>query len=81
MHTTMTGICALQKLRQAWQEEAGDAFPEEFLTELLVLYDVCKGLELNVFQIEEILGRSGRQGLKDYLDSKVIPTGDLSRIT
>lgn len=80
MHTTMAGICALRKLRKAWQEDAGDAFPKAVLTELLVLYDVCKGLELNIFQIEDVLGRTGRQGIKDYLDSTVTPTEGLTSI-
>jgi len=80
MHTTMAGICALRKLRKAWQEDAGDVFPEAVLTQLLVLYDVCKGLELNIFQIEDVLGRAGWQGIRDYLNTTVVPTGDLTSI-
>ena len=76
----MAGLCALRKLRKAWQEDAGDVFPEAVLTQLLVLYDVCKGLELNIFQIEDVLGRAGWQGIKDYLNTTVVPTGDLTSI-
>lgn len=80
MLTTMAGICALRKLRQAWQEDAGDAFPDDVITELLVLYDVCKRLDLNIFQIEDVLGRAARQGINDYLNRLVVPTGESSLV-
>lgn len=81
MLITMAGIGTLRSFRKAWQEDAGDAFPEAVLTELLVLYDVCKGLELNIFQIEDVLGQIGWQGIKDYFDTTVAPAGDLRLIT
>ncbi len=80
MLTTTAGICALRKLRKEWEEDAGDAFPDAVLTELLVLHDVCKALELNVFQLEDILGQTARQGIKDYLATTVVPMGNLSLI-
>ncbi|MEZ4677260.1 MAG: hypothetical protein R2932_23885 [Caldilineaceae bacterium] len=31
-------------------------FPDGCLTELLILYDICKSLELSIFQAQQVLG-------------------------
>lgn len=77
MLTSVAGVCALRKLRRELQEDAGDDFPEAVLSELLVLYDVCKGLELNVFQIEDILGQTAWEGIKEFLDTSIVPADNL----
>lgn len=46
MHVTMTGVLALEQLRAQLEEDAGADFPQDVRTELLVLYDVCRGLNL-----------------------------------
>ena len=40
MRTDLNGLNALKRLRQEWQEDAGLAYPQEVLPQLLVLYDV-----------------------------------------
>ncbi|MEZ4711609.1 MAG: hypothetical protein R3A44_30725 [Caldilineaceae bacterium] len=77
MLTTVAGICALRKLRKAWQEDAGDSYPEAVMTELLVLYDVCSGLELNIFQKTDILGQIAWEGIQHHLDTPVMLAGDI----
>lgn len=77
MLTSVAGVCALRKLRRELQDDAGDDFPEAVLTELLVLYDVCKSLDLNVFQIEDILGQTAWEGVREYLDTSVVPADNL----
>ena len=57
MRTDLNGLNALKRLRQEWQEDAGLAYPQEVLPQLLVLYDVCKGLDLNLFEAGAVLGQ------------------------
>ena len=71
METTMNGLCALRKLRQELQDDAGLNFPQEMHIEMLVLYDVCKCLDLTLFQCEEVLGEVGWRYVNDYLSSQV----------
>ncbi|MEZ4667529.1 MAG: hypothetical protein R3E39_06385 [Anaerolineae bacterium] len=65
------GIQALQKLRIDLQETAGIEFPHAFVKELLILYDVCKYLELPIFQTREILGVHGFAYVTKYINGPV----------
>lgn len=69
MRTDLNGLDALKHLRQAWQEDAGTAYPHDVLPQLLVLYDVCKGLDLNVFEATTVLGQVGLQAVKAHINA------------
>ncbi|MBV7334972.1 hypothetical protein KFU94_43390 [Chloroflexi bacterium TSY] len=71
MQTTMRGLEALQQLRFELQESAGEEFPQSQLRELLVLYDVCKQLDLSTFQAREVLGVHGYGLVSDYINQPV----------
>ncbi len=76
-------VTALRSLRQELQEDAGKDFPQAVLTELLVLRDVCKKLDLNVFQCQDVLGESGWEYLKRYMDTPIgmpIDDNNLNRL-
>ncbi|MEM7134622.1 MAG: hypothetical protein AAF702_50635 [Chloroflexota bacterium] len=72
MHTDIRGIKALQQLRVDLQESAGLDFPVACLSELLILYDVCKYLELSIFQAQEILGAQGYACVTEHINSPII---------
>lgn len=75
MITDLRGIQALQKLRIEYQESAGLEFPEACLTELLILYDVCKSLELSIFQAQQVLGAPAWESVTSHINSPVgVPT-------
>ena len=65
-------IIALNRLRQEWQEDAGAAYPQDVLPQLLVLYDVCKGLDLTIFEVREIVGQVGFQAIKAYINAPAV---------
>lgn len=69
MEVTTKGAIALKQLRQKLQEDANGEFPKAVMRELLILHDVCKSLDLNVFQAKEVLGNSGWQGVVGHLNS------------
>lgn len=71
MLTTMAGILALENLRAQMQEDAGDAFPHDLLPQLLVLYDVCRCLQLNIFHTREVMGDIGWIFVRAHLDAPV----------
>lgn len=81
MQITTKGAVALKQLRQQLQEDAGQDFPEDVLTELLVLHDVCKSLDLNVFQTKEVLGEAGWQGVAAYINSPACAAVNWNRIS
>lgn len=68
MQITIRGVMALQHLRQQLQDDAGESFPQAVLTELLVLYDVCKCLEVNYFFSKDILGEIGLRYVTEYIN-------------
>ena len=75
MLTTMVGILALEHLRTQLQEDASDAFPQDVLPQLLLLYDVCHCLELNIFYIREVMGDIGWAVVRNKLETPVgMPT-------
>lgn len=77
MMTSFDGVTALRSLRQELQEDAGEDFPQSVLTELLVLRDVCKKLDLNVFQCQDVLGEPGWEYVKRYIDTPIgMPVND-----
>ncbi|MEZ4861227.1 MAG: hypothetical protein R3C14_07970 [Caldilineaceae bacterium] len=71
MEATMKGLCALRKLRQELQDDAGVEFPQAIHTEMLVLYDVCRCLDFNLFQCKAVLGEMGWRYINTYLGMHV----------
>jgi hypothetical protein len=71
MIINLRGIKALQQLRIEHQESAGLAFPHACFKEMLVLYDVCKYLDLSMFQAQEVLGAPAWKMVTDYINSSV----------
>ena len=69
MLTTMAGIMALERLRTQLEEDAGDAFPHDVLPKLLMLYDVCRCLDLSIFRIREVMGDTGWAFVRAELDA------------
>ena len=71
MLTTMAGIMALERLRTQLEEDAGDAFPQDVLPQLLMLYDVCRSLDLSIFHIREVMGDMGWTFVRAELNAPV----------
>ena len=67
----LRGVQALQQLRMDLQEAAGEDFPQGCLTELLVLYDVCKAFELSMFMTQDVLGEPAWRTVNDFLNAPV----------
>lgn len=65
------GVVALTNLRKEWQKDAGEEFPEGLSNQLLILYDVCKLLELNIFQIQEVLSEHGWRYVTAYINTPI----------
>lgn len=80
MFTNLRGVFALRQLRMELQEDAGSNFPNGVRTELLVLYDVCKSLDLNIFQAREVLGETGWQSVTDYINSPACESVDFEQV-
>ncbi len=71
MQITIRGLKALQQLRIDLQESAGTEFPHAHLRELLILYDVCKYLDLSTFQARDVLGIHGYTLVTEYINQPV----------
>lgn len=71
MITDLRGVKALQQLRLELEESAGQEFPESCLTEMLVLYDVCKHLDLPLYHAQGVLGAPAYQMVKDYINAPI----------
>jgi len=69
MRTNLQGIDSLKNLRQQWQEDAGEEYPRDVLSELLVLYDVCEALDLNIFEARDVMGTTGLQAVREHINS------------
>lgn len=80
MRTSVAGFAALRKMRKQLEEDAGDAFPEAVFTEILTLYDVCHALQMNVFQIREVMGNRAMVIISKHLDTIIVPVklGEIS---
>lgn len=68
MLISFEGIMALRSIRLELQEEAGPCFPHSVLIELLILRDVCKKLDLNIFQCQEVLSEHGWAYTNRYIN-------------
>lgn len=68
----LRGMKALQQLRMEHQESAGLDFPGSCLTEMLFLYDVCKSLDLSVFQAQEVLGAPAWKMVMDHINGRIV---------
>lgn len=68
MHVSARGLQALRQLRMELQESAGGDFPHSQLRELLLLYDVCKYLDLTTFQARDVLGVHGYTFVTTYIN-------------
>lgn len=71
MIINLRGVKALQLLRIELQEAAGLEFPNSCLKEMLFLYDICKYLELSIFQAQEVLGACAWKMITDYINSPI----------
>ena len=71
MLVSFDGIMALRSLRIELQEDAHENYPQDVIQELLVLYDVCKKLELNIFQCGEVMGKTGLHAVCSYINSPI----------
>lgn len=80
MEVTVKGTFSLKQYRHQLQDSAGNDFPQGVLTELLVLHDVCKCLDLNVFQAREVIGELGWQCIAQYINLPVCDSVNLERV-
>lgn len=80
MEVTMRGAVALKRLRQELQENAEEDFPNGIHRELLVLYDVCKCLDLNIFEAKDVLGEFGWRYVTRQISSPVCTTFNQTRV-
>ena len=71
MEVTTKGLFALRQLRHDLQDNAGLHFPQDVHTEMLVLYDVCRSLDFNIFQCREVLGEVGWDYINDHLERRI----------
>lgn len=71
METSMKGLYALRQLRRDLQDDAGLNFPQATHREMLILYDVCKSLDLTLFQCKEILGEVAWRYVNNYLEMPI----------
>jgi len=71
MQVTTKGLFALRQLRRDLQDNAGLNFPHDLHSEMLVLYDVCRSLEFNIFQCREVLGEIGWAYVNGYLERRI----------
>lgn len=77
---TVSGMLALRRLRMELQEKAGDRFPEALCTELLVLHDACRYLDLTIFQARDILGEVGWRYVTDYINGPACDSVNWKRV-
>ena len=68
MQMSPQSIDSLRQLRIELQEDAGKSYPNGVLRELLVLYDVCRCLELNIFLAKQIMGEVGWSYVVEYIN-------------
>jgi len=71
MEVSIKGLFALRHLRRDLQDNAGLNFPQATHREMLILYDVCKGLDLNLFQCKEVLGEVAWRYVNNYLETPI----------
>jgi len=71
MEISMKSLWSLRQLRSDWQDDPGLAFPQALHTEMLVLHDMCRCLDLNIFQCREVLGEVGWAYVNGYLERRI----------
>jgi hypothetical protein len=71
VEVTTKGLFAIRQLRRELQDNAGLNFPQEVHSEMLVLYDICRSLDLNIFQCREVLGEVGWAYINGYLERRI----------
>jgi len=77
----LRGVNALRQLRLELEESAGLDFPQGCLKEMLLLYDVCKSLEVSLFQARTILGAPAYNMVTDHINTPVGLPSEQSRDT
>jgi hypothetical protein len=80
MRTDMQGLDSLRRLRQEWEEDAGEAYPQDVLLQLLVLYDVGKALGLTFFELRHVLGMIGFEAVKDHINSPICVDVNVTKV-
>jgi hypothetical protein len=77
MITDLRGIQALQRLRLEFEGSAGADFPQSCLKEMLVLYDVCKSLEVPLYHTQGVLGAPAYKMVTEHINSPIdfMPVG------
>lgn len=73
MLTSNAGVSELARIRQELETESGSDYPHTVLRELLVLYDACGALGLDMRRIEQVLGTVGLQNVKSHLEVRFKP--------
>jgi hypothetical protein len=71
MITDLRGVKALQQLRLELEESAGQEFPESCLPQMLLLYDVCKHLEIPLHHAQGVLGSSAYKMVTDHINRPI----------
>lgn len=79
MLTDLRGVDALRNLRRDLQDDAGADFPNGMMTELLVLYDVCKSLDMPLTNAKEVLGEQGFNAIKEHINSPACSSVDIEK--
>ncbi|HRJ41725.1 MAG TPA: hypothetical protein PL105_07590 [Caldilineaceae bacterium] len=64
----MTTTPILTKLRCEHEEDAGSAWPESHLKELLLMYDICIAEEQSAQEIKTVLGEPAYDFVNRFLD-------------
>jgi hypothetical protein len=67
----LRGVKALQELRMELQESAGLEFPNSCLSEMLLLYDVCKHLELPPYHTQGVLGAPAYKMVTEHINRPI----------
>ena len=73
MLTSMDGVSALRELRLELEDSAQQEFPHALLSELLMLYDVCKALGMSSRLTRDILGTDGWTCVHNHLEVRFSP--------
>lgn len=80
MRTDMQGVAALKRLRQEFQDDAGEDYPEDVIPQLLVLYDVGKALDLSFFTIKDVLGDVGFTAVRNHINKPAVIDVDYEKV-
>ena len=78
MITDLRGVKALQHLRLELEESAGSKFPDSCLPQMLMLYDICRHLELPLHHAQGVLGSSAFKMVTAYINVPVGPPTELA---